>query len=124
MALCVGLLGAKAWGFLQQHRTLRSALASAKHGVTQLAGEGQEAAVAAPPAGVGRVQAAHVQAAHAQLAPTAAGMVPGPVAAASAQQERTPVIGARQQAEVSPLIHRGERGAWQAQPLALVEGCL
>ena len=111
IALCAGLLGAKGYGFLQQHRTLRSALASAKQNVQQqLAGDSQEGLAAAAergPAGWGPPAAQR----HVTVAPVPAG--------GEQQQQRTPAaVAARPQQvpEVSPLIQRGEQARQPEQP--------
>jgi hypothetical protein len=98
IALCAGLLGAKGYGFLQQHRSLRSALASAKQNVRQqLASDSHEATAEGGPAGLGP-PAAHP---HVTVVPVTL----------SAEQQRTPAAMAarpQQVPEVSPLIQRGE----------------
>lgn len=103
MALCAGLLGAKALFHLRQYHSLRSAFDSAKADVKQLASDERE--VVLPAAGSG------------EAAPPARGTAGQPAApsAAAQQQDRTPAVGTggRLQAapEVSPLIQRGEAAA-------------
>ncbi|KAL4427710.1 hypothetical protein ABPG75_001799 [Micractinium tetrahymenae] len=100
LALCMSLIGAKAWGFLQQHRSVREALASAKRNVQQQLGA--ESAEAGPGRGTAGQPAGGEEAAQQAAAQQAA-----------QQQYRTPTIpggaaGARPSApEVSPLIQRG-----------------
>lgn len=93
MALCAALLCAKGLEFVRRHRSLASALASARHGVQEQLGGAEEAAEAA--------------------AEVAAAGAPAPAAAAVAScggQARTPVVSAgwQPEPEVSPLIQRGE----------------
>lgn len=121
VALCATLLGAKAWDFLQRHRSVREALATAKRSVQQqLGGEGAEAGAARGAAG---------QPAGGEEAAAAARQAPQ---AAQQQQYRTPTIpegaaGVRAgAAEVSPLIQRGAppraasggAGGWGARQVA------
>jgi predicted lipid-binding transport protein (Tim44 family) len=95
LALCGGLLALKASRFVRRHRSLRSALASAKHNVQQeLASEG------------GAAEAGnHILARAAQ--PPAAAEAAAPTRGVAAQ-ERTPVVARTHTPEVSPLIQRGE----------------
>ena len=113
VALCVGLLGAKAWGALQQHRGLRSALARAKQGVQVVH---QQLAAAAPrreqqqeraggAASARERQQPPQQQQQQQRTPTAAGAA-APAAAAAPQ--------------VSPLIQRGERPQTRTAPPCFV----
>ena len=105
IALCAGLLGAKGYGFLQQHRSLRSALASAKQNVQQqLASDSQEALAAAA--------GAPAEGGPAGWPPPAAQrhVTVAPVELPSEQQRTPAAVAARPQQvpEVSPLIQRGE----------------
>ncbi|PSC75010.1 Nuclear envelope integral membrane 1 isoform A [Micractinium conductrix] len=110
LALCAGLLGARAWNFLQQHRSMHEALADAKRQVRQQLGNAAEEAEALVPAG-GRGAAK-------QPAP-AAWQQRGALQQQQQQQQeyRTPAVGierggaaggsGRAAQEVSPLVQRG-----------------
>lgn len=113
LALCAGLLGARAWNFLQQHRSMHEALADAKRQVRQQLGNAAEEAEALVPAG-GRGAAK-------QPAP-AAWQQRGALQQQQQQQQeyRTPAVGierggaaggsGRAAQEVSPLVQRGRQG--------------
>lgn len=103
VALCAALLAAKAWGFLQQHRSMREALATAKRSVQQqLGADGAEAGARHGAGGPPALQKVHKTVEHKTVQHTIV-----------QQQYRTPTVpggtaGERASAaEVSPLIQRG-----------------
>ncbi|KAL4444614.1 hypothetical protein ABPG77_002431 [Micractinium sp. CCAP 211/92] len=103
VALCAALLAAKAWDFLQQHRSMREALATAKRSVQQqLGAEGADAGAGQGAGGPTASQKVHKTVEHTKVQHTTV-----------QQQYRTPTVpggtaGERASAaEVSPLIQRG-----------------